>query len=172
MRILITSDHAGFPLKGKLYQYLKAEGYDVTDFGPHELDPDDDYPDYVAPVAESVSDGGDEVRGIIIGGSGQGEAMMANRYPHVRAAVFNGQFEPKDKRKVPDEIVLTRVHNDSNVLALGARFINIEEAKEAVKKWLDTKFPSEARHERRIKKIEELSPKGQAEGNVKSIIID
>lgn len=160
MKILLASDHAGFELKKKIFLYLKERGFDVVDCGPDEFDPDDDYPDFVALVAEGVSsDQTGEVRGIVIGGSGQGEAMVANRFSHVRAAVFNGQYEPRDGRKTPNEIIISREHNDSNILSLGARFLSETEAIDAVKLWLDTAFPREERHVRRIKKIDELTQK-------------
>ncbi|OHA20298.1 MAG: hypothetical protein A2836_01010 [Candidatus Taylorbacteria bacterium RIFCSPHIGHO2_01_FULL_45_63] len=153
MNILIASDHAGFELKKKLYEHLKKRGFEVIDYGPHELDKDDDYPDFVAPVAEEISTNPKE-RGIIIGGSGQGEAIVANRFSGIRAVVFNGQYEPKDGRTVPNEIVISREHNDSNILSLGARFLNEREAIEAVDLWLKTPFSNEERHKRRIQKID------------------
>ncbi len=157
MKIIITSDHAGFALCKALYAHLKAGGYEVTDVGPYALEPKDDYPDYIAPVALEVSHDPDNTRAIIIGGSGQGEAIMANRFPRVRAVVFNGQYAPHG-RETPDEILYSRLHNDSNVLSLGARFINETEAKVAVEKWLSTPFSNEERHVRRIRKIEQYAP--------------
>ncbi|MCI0542161.1 RpiB/LacA/LacB family sugar-phosphate isomerase, partial [bacterium] len=131
------------------------------DHGAFVLDPNDDYTDFIEPVANIVSQlGGDAnvMRGIVIGGSGQGEAMLANRFPHVRAMVFNGQYEPAmdggGVRQIPDEIFLSRDHNDANILALGARFLNEEEAKEAIQKWLETPFSGDDRHKRRLEKIE------------------
>ena len=162
MKIILASDHAGFDLKSKLYSFLKDGGYEVIDYGPHELESDDDYPDFVAPIAEEISVNTNGVFGIIIGGSGQGEAIMANRFSGVRAVVFNGQYEPKDGREVPNEIILSREHNDANILSLGARFLSEEEAKVAVKLWLDTPFSGEDRHKRRIAKIEEYSRRGKS----------
>lgn len=155
MKIFIGGDHAGFELKGKLIEFLKSEGHDVTDFGAHELRSEDDYPDYVIPVARAVA--ADPIsRGIIIGGSGQGEAICVNRFSGIRAVVFNGQYDPTDGREVPDEIKLSREHNDANVLSLGARFLNFEEAREAVSEWLATPFSGDERHIRRLEKIEEI----------------
>ena len=134
--------------------FVKDLGYEVEDMGAHEYNPDDDYPDYVAKVAKQVSERPREALGIILGGSGQGEAIVANRFKHVRAVVFNGQYKPEDGREVPDEIVISREHNDANVLSLGARFLNLEEAEEATKKWLETSFSGDERHKRRIVKIE------------------
>jgi len=155
MLIAIASDHAGFELKQVLVPFLKELGHDVEDFGAHELVPDDDYPDYISKVAEAVSNEPESVKGIVLGGSGQGEAIVANRFKNVRAVVFNGQYEPKDEREVPNEIEISREHNDANILSLGARFLSDDEAKEAVEKWLNTTFSVDERHVRRIKKIEQ-----------------
>ena len=155
MKIFIGADHAGFELRNKLMEFLKSEGHDVTDFGAFELKPEDDYPDFVIPVAKAVA-ANPLSRGIIIGGSGQGEAICANRFPGIRAVVFNGQYKPEDGREVPDEIVLSREHNDANILSLGARFLNFDEANAAVKKWLNTAFSGDERHIRRLNKIENL----------------
>jgi len=157
MRIVFASDHAGFELKEALIPFVEALGHKTEDIGPFQYDPHDDYPDFMSKAAQAVSEDADKIKGIIIGGSGQGEAIVANRFPKVRAIVFNGQYEPKDGRVVPDEIAISRTHNDANVLALGARFVNEQTAKDAVKKWLETPFPKEERHMRRIKKIEQYS---------------
>ncbi|OHA17532.1 MAG: ribose-5-phosphate isomerase [Candidatus Taylorbacteria bacterium RIFCSPLOWO2_02_FULL_43_11] len=165
MRIFIGADHAGFELKEQLKKYVSESGHEVTDFGAHEFKEGDDYPDYVIPVAKAVA-GDPRSRGIIIGGSGQGEAICANRFSGVRAVVFNGptyakvsvgkQYKP-DGTEIPDEIKLSREHNDANVLSLGARFLSIEEAKSAVKTWLETPFSNDERHIRRIKKIDDIA---------------
>jgi ribose 5-phosphate isomerase B len=154
-RIHIGSDHAGFELKEELKSFLETLQYEVIDHGAYEYDEDDDYPDFIYPVAESVAIDSQSL-GIVIGGSGQGEAICANRIKGIRATVFNGQYEPLDGREVPNEIVLSREHNDANVLSLGARFISIAEAKEAVELWLETDFSGDDRHVRRIQKIEKL----------------
>jgi ribose 5-phosphate isomerase B len=135
-------------------------GHEVIDKGAFSLDDNDDYPDFIAEASREVSLANSaDVRGIILGGSGQGEAIVANKFPHIRAVVFNGQYEPKDGSEVPDEIFLTRSHNDSNVLSLGARFITEDIAKRAVREWLDTPFSGEERHMRRIEKINKLEEK-------------
>ena len=127
MRIYIGSDHAGMELKGVLTTFLRANGHDVEDLGAHTLDPLDDYPDFIHPVAEAVANDSTS-RGIILGGSGQGEAMCANRVKGVRAAVYyGGPF---------DIAVLSREHNDANILSLGARFVEEDEAREVVRVWL------------------------------------
>jgi ribose 5-phosphate isomerase B len=154
MKIYIATDHAGFLLKEKLLPFLREMGHEVNDKGALSLDENDDYPDFIATVAREVSLANSaDVRGIVLGGSGQGEAIVANKFPHIRAVVFSGQYEPKDGSEVPDEIFLTRSHNDSNILSLGARFINEDVAKRAVREWLDTPFSGEERHARRIEKI-------------------
>ncbi len=150
MKIYIGTDHAGFELKEKLVPFLREElNYDVEDMGAHEYDEDDDDPDLVRPVAAAVARDQDEEidsRGIILGGSGQGEAIVANREQGVRAAVYYGG---------PDDlIVLSRDHNNANVLSLGARFLTTEEAKHAIKVWLATPFIADERHARRIEKID------------------
>lgn len=162
--ILIASDHAGFELKQKLMPFLRDMGYEVKDFGAYEFDGEDDYPDFIVPLAREVSESGGMKTGIVIGGSGQGEAMAANRFRHVRAAVFNGQYRPAEMsagkspekdRRVPLEVKTAREHNDANVLSLGARFISEADAKEAVKTFLTTPFSEDERHIRRLKKIDD-----------------
>ncbi len=146
MKIYIGTDHAGFELKEALKKFLGELGYEVEDKGAFSLDPADDYPDFIRPTAEAVANDPERSRGIILGGSGQGEAMVANRFKGVRAAVYYGGQQ---------EIVkLSREHNNANILALGARFISEYEAKEAVRIWLETPFSGEERHARRIKKID------------------
>ncbi|MES2087609.1 MAG: RpiB/LacA/LacB family sugar-phosphate isomerase [Patescibacteria group bacterium] len=160
MKIYIGSDHAGFELKGMISRFLMNLGHEVVDKGAYQFLPDDDYPDFIIPVAQAISnDGGDpeRSRGIIFGGSGQGEAIVANRFPHVRAVVFNGQYAPKDGREIPNEIKISREHNDSNILSLGARFLNEAEAQAAVKLWLETAFSNDGRHIRRLQKVDLIS---------------
>jgi len=103
MKIYIATDHAGFELKEKLVSFLRELGNEVVDKGAHTFDENDDYPDFIAEVAKEVSAANSsDVRGIMLGGSGQGEAIVANKFPHIRAVVFNGQYEPKDGTEVPD----------------------------------------------------------------------
>jgi ribose 5-phosphate isomerase B len=156
MIIHIGSDHAGYDLKEVLKQYLIERSFKVLDHGAHEMQPNDDYVDFVVPVAQAVASGDKMVRGIVLGGSGQGEAIVANRFWGVRAIVFNGQFTPDDGRDVPREIKLSREHNNSNVLSLGARFLNQKEAIDAVAEWLDTPFSEDERHVRRLDKLDAL----------------
>ena len=147
--IYLASDHRGFELKGKIKERLKDWGYEYEDMGAFEYDKDDDYPDFISKVAEMVANDPERSRGIILGGSGQGEAMAANRYKGVRAAVFYG-FYPQGSE---DIIKLSREHNDANILSLGASFIDEEAAMKAVKLWLETAFSGEERHVRRISKF-------------------
>jgi len=148
----IGADHAGYSLKEALVDFLKQLNYKVIDHGAHFYDEFDDYPDFTAPVGRAVSEQPNTVKGIVIGGSGQGEAMVANQFPNVRAVVFYGNKIFKGD----DIIELSRKHNDANVLSLGARFISTAEAKKAVKEWLTTPFSGEYKHIRRIKKIEKI----------------
>ena len=143
--IYLATDHAGFELKEKLKAYLQGLGYEIKDLGAFSYDAEDDYPDFVRQAAEAVSKNPEKDRAIILGGSGQGEAIVANRFKSVRAVVYYGKDE-----KI---ITLSREHNNANVLSLGARFLIEEEAKRAVKLWLETKFNAEERHMRRISKI-------------------
>ncbi len=143
MEIALATDHAGFELKETIKGFLTEKGIAVKDFGAAEYDAVDDYPDFITPVAEYISKNKD-TKGIIFGGSGQGEAMAANRVQGVRAAVYYDG---------PIEIVkLSRQHNDANVLSLGARFISPEKAKEIISIWLQIEFEG-GRHQRRIDKL-------------------
>ncbi len=148
MKILFSSDHAGFEMKKALLTYVKSLGFEVLDLGPHEFKPDDDYPQEIEKVGLAVFKDSKNVRGIVLGGSGQGEAIVANRFPNVRAVVYYGGNR--------DIIKLSREHNDSNVLSLGARFLELEDAAEAVKLWLSTPFSGDKRHIRRLEQIDEI----------------
>lgn len=152
MKIFIGTDHAGLAQKEKIAEFLRGSGYEVVDCGAHEYDENDDYPDFVIPVAREVSRNPQGCRGIILGGSGQGEAMTANRFSHVRAAVFYGEAHSLTSNV--SNLTLTREHNDSNVLAIGSRFVSDDEAVEAVRTWLATPFSNGERHKRRINKVE------------------
>ena len=145
MKIHLATDHAGLELKEKVKLYLSDLNYEVIDHGAYEYDALDDYPDFIFPCANAVSND-PESKGIILGGSEQGEAMAANRVKGVRAAVFyNG----------PDEIIkLSRQHNNANILSLGARFMSEEEMYKIIEVWLSTDFES-GRHQRRIEKLDE-----------------
>ena len=141
--IVLATDHAGFELKEHVKRFLSKKGYNIKDFGALEYDALDDYPDFILPAAKYISE--HKLIGIIFGGSGQGEAMAANRIKGIRAAVFyNG----------PDEIVeLSRLHNNANILSIGARFVSSQEVEKVIELWLSTDF-EEGRHEKRINKLD------------------
>lgn len=146
MKILISTDHAGFELKENLKKWLSEEGHEVEDYGAHEFNPVDDYTEFVIPLSKEISKNKD-LKGIIIGGSGQGEAIVANRFSGVRAVVYQGQPKTSDGMH---SMAVTREHNNSNVISLGARFISLEEAKEAVTAWLKEPFAEQDKYVRRI----------------------
>jgi ribose 5-phosphate isomerase B len=158
MMIYIGADHAGFPLKENLKQFLVEIGYEVEDMGAFELNKDDDYPDFIAPVARSVIKNTGSL-GIILGGNGQGEAIVANRFKGARAIVYYGPVNRNQTDSSGNELNLlasTRSHDNANILSLGARYLDEEEAMEAVKLWLSGTFSGEERHKRRINKIDNL----------------
>lgn len=148
MEIFLGSDHAGFELKEKIQKFLLSKGYIVTDCGPDVYDPMDDYPDFISRVAQNVSRSR-QAKGIIFGMSGQGEAMVANRFPNVRASVYYGGAE--------EIIRLSREHNDANILSLGTKLLSLEEITRAITLWLETPFSGAERHIRRIREIEKYS---------------
>lgn len=159
-KVYFAADHAGFALKQALLEHIRAAGYLVEDVGAQTLDPEDDYPDFVTPCAKRVAaDPGSF--GIIIGGSGQGEAMCANRVNGVRAAVFYGPMRVIETLDIEggrsedgfDMVRLARRHNDANVLSIGARFLSGKEAVEAAQLFLETPFSDSPRHARRIAKF-------------------
>jgi ribose 5-phosphate isomerase B len=144
MKIAIGSDHAGFSYKEKIRELLKSLGHEVKDFGTFS-DAPVDYPVFIRPVAEAVARGEYE-RGIVLGGSGNGEAITANRVRGIRCALC---WNVESAR-------LAREHNDANMLSLGERMMNLEMAFAIVRTWLDTPF-SGGRHERRIRLIDEVT---------------
>lgn len=149
MHIFLGTDHAGYAHKEAVKSALTTAGRAVIDCGAMHYDGADDYPDFIAPAVNRLAEADRSARAIIFGGSGQGEAMLANRYPFARAVVYYGG---------PIEIVtLSREHNDANVLSLGARFISVEEAVAAVHLWLETDFSGEPRHVRRLQKFKYAS---------------
>ena len=152
MQVYFAADHAGFELKNTLIDYVKELGYEVEDCGAYSFDKDDDYPAIIASAARKLAvdvAAGYESRAIILGGSGEGEAIVANRFKSVRAAVYYG--------KEPSIPPLSREHNDANALSLGARFLSEDEAKNAVKEWLAKPFSNDERHARRKKQIDEIN---------------
>lgn len=163
MKIYLASDHAGFDIKNKIKAYLNEQRYDVEDMGAFIFDNSDDYPDFISKAAEGVSKNPHD-RAIIFGGSGQGEAIVANKYKNVRAVVFYSLCMSRLAVDVlgresddPFEIVrLTREHNDANILSIAVRFLSEKEVIHAVDIFLKTPFSVESRHRRRIEKIEKL----------------
>ena len=151
MRVHLATDHAGLDHKEAVRTWLQDEGYAVVDHGATLFDPTDDFPDFVVKAAKAVGETFGSDRAVIFGGSGQGEAMMANRIPYVRAAVFYGGVST-----IP---VLSRQHNDSNVLSIGARFVSVDETKKAIWDWLHTDALDEKKYHRRNEKIDEYSGK-------------
>lgn len=150
MKIYLATDHAGFSLKEEVKKYLEEKSHDVSDCGALTLEQGDDYPAYMALAAGRVQ--ADAMHApavaIIFGGSGQGEAIVANRFRHVRAIVYaGGNLEL---------VKLGREHNDANVLSIGARFVSLAEALQAIELFLSTSFSHEERHADRIIQIEEL----------------
>lgn len=145
MKIHLATDHAGFDTKEQLKNWLTESGYEVVDHGAHTFDALDDYPDFITPCANAVASDTDDM-GIIFGGSGQGEAMAANRISGIRAGVFYGK---------EDLIIqLLREHNNANILSIGTRFVtDFDLIKKAVHAFITTAFSGEDRHERRINKF-------------------
>lgn len=162
MKIALSTDHAGFEQLKQLKEYLTAGGHECQDFGPASFDEADDYPDFIFPAARAVASGECQV-GIIMGGSGQGEAMAANRVKGVRCTLFYGPVVAKaaidaegNQSEDPYEILkLSRQHNHANMLSLSGRFLNPDEMKQAVKTWLETPYSDEERHARRVAKLDE-----------------
>lgn len=160
MKVFLASDHAGLTLKNALAEHIRTLGYDMEDVGAFASDPDDDYPDFVIPLARAVASDATS-RGIIVCGSGQGEAMCANRVKGIRAAVFYGprrvtvalDIEGGRSEDGFDAVRLPRRHNDANVLSIGARFVSGGEADEAVRIFLETPFSDSPRHARRLAKF-------------------
>jgi ribose 5-phosphate isomerase B len=163
MKIYIGTDHAGFEFKEALISYLSGRGYDVEDKGAYSYKPDDDYPDFVVPVARAVA-ADPESLGIVLGGSGQGEVICANKVHGIRAALFYGPEAPKTSVDVegtesndPFEVIkLARLHNNANVLSLGSRFMTEPEIQRAVMAFLETPFSGEERHARRVEKVDNI----------------
>lgn len=145
--IYLAADHRGFELKEKIKKWLSQWGYPYEDLGAFEYNQEDDYPDFIHQAAQKVSGDPENSEAIILGGSGQGEAVVANRYKGVRAAVFYGGNE--------EIIKMSREHNNANILSLGASFLNEKDAKKVIELWFKTEFSKEERHIRRIKKIDQ-----------------
>ena len=142
-KIAIGTDHAGFQLKEALKIHLLAKGYDVKDYGTTSEEAVD-YPDYIIPVAESVAKAENDLA-IVLGGSGNGEAIVANKVRGIRCGVCWNEESAR----------LTKEHNNANIIAIGGRMVTVEEGKRIVDAWLDAQF-QKGRHQRRIDKIEKI----------------
>lgn len=161
MKIALSTDHAGFEAIKRLRQFLESQGHTCEYFGPSEYDPADDYPDFIRPAAAAVAAGQCDC-GIIMGGSGQGEAMVANRVNGVRCTVYYGPAKAINAidasgTTAGDEfeiLRLSRQHNNANMLSLAARFVDQAAMEQAALLWLSTPYAKEERHERRIRKID------------------
>jgi ribose 5-phosphate isomerase B len=139
-KIALGSDHAGYKLKEKIKGYLKSKAYIVADYGTNSVEPVD-YPDYIRPAAESVSKGENDL-GIVFGGSGNGEAMVANKVKRIRCGLCWNEESAR----------LAKEHNNANMISLGERMLSEEEAVKIVDSWLNAEFKG-GRHLRRIEKI-------------------
>lgn len=142
MKIYIASDHGGFKYKEELKKFLESKGYEVEDMGNTKLDPSDDYPDFVLPLAEAVARK-EGSSGIVLGRSGNGEQIAANKVQGIRAALCLTEVMARKARE----------HNDANVLSLGADYIDLVTAKKIVDTFLETPFSNQGRHKRRVEKI-------------------
>lgn len=163
MKVYFASDHAGFETKNKLVEFVRDQlGYEVEDCGALVDDPQDDYPELIAAAARKLSQdlaAGKDSRAIVAGASGQGEAIVANRFKGVRCALYYGdpgtdQVDASGRRL--DILASTREHNNANALSLGLRFLTLDQAKDAVTRWLAAPFPGDARHARRITQIDQV----------------
>ena len=148
MRIHIGSDHAGLELKAELVKHLSSKGHDVTDHGPHEYDALDDYPDFCIPAAQAVAKDPLSL-GIVLGGSGNGEQIAANKVKGIRAALAWSIETAK----------LAKEHNNANVVAVGGRMHEISLVKEIIDAFIGEPFSNDERHVRRIKKISDFENK-------------
>lgn len=163
MKVYFASDHAGFETKNKLVEYVRNQlQYEVEDCGAFVNDPQDDYPGIIAAAVKKLSEdvaAGKNSRAIVAGASGQGEAIVANRFKGVRCALYYG--DPGNEQvdvsgKQLDIVAGSREHNNANALSLGLRFLTLDQAKDAVTRWLTAPFPGDERHLRRIAQIDDL----------------
>ena len=149
MKIAIAADHAGYELKALLVPWLNSTGHHVDDLGAHQLEPDDDYPDFAAMVAQKVQSGGAE-RGIVVCGSGVGACIAANKVPGIRAGLCHDTYTGHQGVE----------HDDMNVICLGARIIGVELVKEILEAFLSANFLPEPRFRRRLEKLLQMERQG------------
>ncbi|MCA9367313.1 RpiB/LacA/LacB family sugar-phosphate isomerase [Candidatus Kaiserbacteria bacterium] len=147
--IHLATDHAGLEHKNAVKRWLLAEGYDVLDHGAHTFDATDDFTDFIMRAAVGVARATQTDQAIIFGGSGEGEAMLANRFPGVRATVLYSDNS--------DIVRLSREHNNANVLSIGARFLTIDDTKKHIWNWLHTTASTDKKYRRRNEKIDALT---------------
>lgn len=150
MRVYLGSDHAGFELKARIIEWLTSAGHEAVDCGPASYVPDDDYPVYVMRAAQGVA-GDPGSLGVVIGGSGNGEQIAANKVQGIRAALA----------WTDETAQLARQHNDANVLSLGARMYDTDAAVEFVKVFVGTPFSGEVRHARRLAMVSDYEKTGE-----------
>jgi ribose 5-phosphate isomerase B len=166
MKVYFAADHAGFDLKAQLMEYVRSLStagipYEIEDCGAFEFDKADDYPDFVGRAAKHLADDvarGLDSRAIVLGASGQGEAIAANRFPGVRCALYYGPPSKKQTDISGHELGIidgSRAHNDANAISFAARFLGADEMKSALKQWLTVPFAGE-RHLRRVQKLDAL----------------
>jgi ribose 5-phosphate isomerase B len=164
MKIALSTDHAGYQALKELKHFLESQGYECRDYGPENFNPEDDYPDFIFAAAKAVARGDCDC-GIIFGGSGQGEAMAANRTKGIRCAVF---YSPATAIQAidatgtmsndPYEILkLSRSHNHANMLSLAGRFLTSQQINNAAKVWLETPYSDDQRHVRRVQKLDAVA---------------
>ena len=145
--IYLAADHGGFELKKHLLEFLKVDGYEVSDLGNSEFDPADDYPDFAIKAIRKVLENPTENKAVLACRSGTGEVILANRFHGIHATNSSSVQHAK----------MSREHNDTNVLALPADYVDQKTAEEIVSVWLSTKFSGDERYVRRLKKIEDFS---------------
>ena len=148
-KIYISGDHVGFKLKKKIKEFLEKKGFEVKDFGPYKYEKRDDYPDFVIPMARALIKD-KNIRGVIIAGSGQGEAIATNKIKGIHTALYHG-----GNTKI---VKASRAHDNSNILSFGSRFVTENEAKKAINIFLKTNF-EKGRHKRRVDKVDKLGGK-------------
>jgi ribose 5-phosphate isomerase B len=151
MKVYLATDHAGFQLKEEIKKYLQEQNYQVEDFGAYSFNPSDDYPNFIAKVGEAIENNSESF-GVIFGKSGAGEEIVANKFKNVRAVLGFSK----------ENVQLSRIHNNANVLSLGSQFEDFETAKELVKIFLKTPFSNDRRHTRRIDEIKKIEDKNYA----------
>ncbi len=164
MKVYLATDHTGFEFKKKLIEFLKKGGYEAEDCGAYMYDPDDDYPDFIGKAAEMVAKDPENSRGVVFGGSGQGEMMLANKFKGVRCALFYAaavpimavNIEGKESVDPLEMLRLTREHNGANMLSMGIRFLKEADILRAVQLWLESPNATHERHLRRIEKIRKI----------------